>query len=830
MHFYTNFCMRGSDVLIRGYQDGKKFKEKIHISPYLFVNTNKETKYRTIHGSAVERIDFEDVKTARKFLHQYQNVEGFNIYGMENFVYPFINDMFPGMVDYDPSLISIANIDIETDSEGGYGDVTTALKEITAITMKHNNIFHVFGCKPYNTDKNNVVYYFCENEENMLLKFLDIWRIIAPDVVTGWNIEIYDIPYIVKRMEVVFGENFAEKMSPWGILQTKKIAYKGNEIEVPFPLGVTVLDYMALYKKFSYTNQESYALDHISYVVLKENKLDYSEHKTLHGLYKNDYNKFIEYNIHDVELVSRLEDKLGFIMQVFAIAFDAKVNFADAFTSVKMWDVIIHNYLIERNIVVPLNKNGENTAEEELVGGFVKDPIIGMHDWVVSFDLNSLYPHLIMQYNISPEMFIGKIQNFPSIAKLISDKNNAVSEYDHCSIAANGCAYLKEKQGFLAALMEKVYNDRSLYKNKMIEAKKQYEIDKSEETSKLISRFHNLQLAKKIQLNSAYGSLGNKYFRWFDHNHAEAITKSGQLSIRWIEKCINTYMNKIFKTKKDFAIAIDTDSIYIDMNDAVKLMYGDRQVDKQKIVDALDKFANEKLTPYINNAYVALSKRMNAFDQKMFMKRENIADKAIWTAKKKYIMNVYDEEGVRYNEPKLKIMGLEAIKSSTPSVCRSAIKEAMYIIMNKNEDELISFVSDFKKKYTSFSFEDIAFPRGCKGLDKYTDVNGNYIKGTPIHVRGAIVYNTMLKKKGLENDYEMIYNGSKIKFCYLKLPNPTKENIISVPVELPKEFDIHQYIDFETQFQKSFIDPLTIILDTIKWKYEEVNTLESLFA
>jgi DNA polymerase elongation subunit (family B) len=713
--------------------------------------------------------------------------------------------------------------------------IATTPNEITAITISRNGYKSVFGCKDYVEHQENIKYYRCKSEYHLLQVFLEIWNSsdYRPDVLTGWNVEFFDIPYLVGRILKVLGQEAVNRMSPWGFIRPYDVEIKGRRVTSYNMMGITVLDWMALYKKFSYTNQESYRLDHIAKMVLGDQKLDYKAqgYTSLDDLYERNYQMYVEYNIHDVEIVDRLEAKEKLIELVFAMAYDAKVNYQDCLASVRQWDVIIHNYLMERNIVVPQGKNAQ--GDDELVGGYVKDPKVGMHRWVVSFDLNSLYPHLIQQYNISPEMFIEKKWDFMTIEQLLTVKDLGMSGSDY-SYAANGCVYRKDKQGFLGAIMHKMYDDRVVYKKQMIEVKKEYEKTKDESLKREISRLHNMQQSKKIQLNSAYGALGNKYFRWYDINHAEAITMSGQLSIRWIADRMNEYLNKVCKTtrKVDFIIASDTDSIYVTLAPLVDMMIPKHeQTDTKKITEMVDKFCVSKIEPFIDKSYQELADRMNAFAQKMFMKREAIADKAIWTAKKRYILNVWNQEGVAYDEAKLKMSGIEAVKSSTPQACRDSLKKAFGVIMNSDETALQKYIAQFRDEFNTMDFQSIAFPRGISNLSSYnTRDQESYKSGTPIHVRGSILYNRMLKAKKLGNKYEKITNGDKIKFCYLKLPNPTQMNVIASPAELPDELGLSQYIDYKLQFEKAFLAPLEGILNVIGWSVEKQSTLEDFFG
>jgi DNA polymerase elongation subunit (family B) len=391
--------------------------------------------------------------------------------------------------------------------------------------------------------------------------------------------------------------------------------------------------------------------------------------------------------------------------------------------------------------------------------------------------------------------------------------------------------YRKDVRGFLPELMEKMYNDRVIFKKKMLVAKQQYEKTKTKELEKEIARCNNIQMAKKISLNSAYGAIGNQYFRYYKLANAEAITMSGQVSIRWIEGKMNSYLNKILKTNDiDYVIASDTDSIYLNMGPFVDIVYKGREKTTEEIVGFLDKVCSMEFEKYIESSYQELADYVNAYDQKMQMKRENIADRGIWTAKKRYILNVWDSEGVRYDEPKIKIMGLEAVKSSTPAPCRQMIKDALKIVMTKTEDEMISFIDNFRKEFNQLPPEEISFPRSINDVDKHKSTSTLYSKGTPIHARGAILYNHLIKEKKLDKKYAKIQNGEKIKFCYLKLPNPIRENVISYIQEFPKEFGLDKYIDYDLQFSKAFLEPMKVILDAINWKVEKTVNLESFFG
>ena len=823
--------MIGDKFLVRGYDNGEYFQIRDDYQPTLFVSSNKETQYKTLDGQYVAKVKPGTVRETKEFIRQYEFVDNFQVFGNERFIYQYISDKYPqDEVKFDISKIRLYTMDIETKSENGFPDVESADQEMLLISMQNYNTKEIitWGQGPFKLKQGNHYYKQFNNEFDLLNDFISWWMKNTPDIVTGWNIQMFDIPYLAKRLYRVLGDKVARRLSPWGLCSPKELYIKGRRHIVYDIGGITQLDYLDLYKKFTYTNRESYRLDYIAQVELGQKKLDHSEHDTFKDFYTNGWQKFVEYNIIDVELVDRLEDKMKLIELALTMAYDAKVNYNDVFYQVRMWDNIIYNYLKKRNIVIPPKLSEQK--DEKYAGAYVKEPKPGKYDWVVSFDLNSLYPHLIMQYNISPETL--RDERHPTVSvKDILEKNLTFEMHKDNAVCANGAMYRKDKRGFLPELMEKMYNERVIFKKRMLEAKQEYEKNPTDNLVKEIARCNNIQMAKKISLNSAYGAIGNQYFRYYQLANAEAITLSGQDSIRWIENKMNDFLNKILKTEKeDYVIASDTDSIYLNLGPLVDVIYKDKEKDSESIVSFIDTICEKTLEPFIDQSYKELAEYVNAYDQKMFMKRENIADRGIWTAKKRYILNVWNSEGVQYHEPKLKMMGIEAVKSSTPAPCREMIKDALKLMMNGTEDDVIQFIENSRKEFRRLPPEEIAFPRSVSDVNKYKSSNMIYIKGTPIHVRGALLFNYYIKKHNLTNKYSLIGNGEKIKFCYLKKPNKLHENVISFIQDFPKELGIDKYVDHDLQFDKSFLEPLRIILDSIGWKVERTANLESFFV
>ena len=820
--FYTNVQPHGNFIALRGVNDrGESFKEKLNYEPTLFVESHKpqNPQWKTLDDRNVAPVKWGSMKDSRQAMKDY----GGNVFGFDQFQYSFISDNYRGMVDYDLDKIKIGFIDIETSSEHGFPDVRSANEEVLAISYRCGKSFKVYGCQEY-TPAEGIEYIHCENETRLLENFVLDWSMNYPDIITGWNSRFFDIPFLVNRIVKILGEKMAKKLSPWGWYKEHEVNLFGNrQLQVFDLVGISSIDYMDAYKKFTYVNQESYSLNHIAYAELGEKKLDYSEYASLHELYQTNFQKFVDYNVHDVVLLERLEEKMKLLEMIISLAYMAKCNFNDVFSPVKMWDCIIYNHLKDQQIVVPPKKH--DTKSEAYEGAYVKDPQIGRHKWVASFDLNSLYPHLIMMYNISPETLVGMYPESGLVDALLDrDVDVAFLKEKNLTMTPNGSLYTRKKQGFLPALMEKMYTDRVKYKDLMIAEQKK---GKAADTNKL-AQYHNMQINLKIALNSAYGALGNQWFRFYDVRNAEAVSVAGQLSIRWAERAVNQYLNKIMETENhDYVLASDTDSLYVTLESLVQKV---GLTDTDKIIEFMDKVCEGKIQDVIDKCYGEMAEYVNAFEQKMVMKREVLAEVGIWTSKKHYILNVHNSEGVQYDEPKLKIMGIEAVRSSTPESCRNALKEAFKIMMNGTEEDVINYIEGFKTKFKSLPTEEVSFPRSVKGLAKYHDAASIYQKSTPIHVKGSLIYNKMLQNKRLTRKYPKIQEGEKIKFAYLKEPNPTGDTVIAMLNALPDEFELKPYIDYEKQFTKAFLDPIIGILNVIGWEHERKTNIMSFFT
>lgn len=836
MNFYTSVNRYGNNILYRGFEDGKRIAKKIPYMPTLFTNSDKETGWYNLQGDPVLPHTFDTMRDARDFIKKYEGVENFPIYGTTNYITQFIADRFPGQVNFDISKVNITYIDIEVASDEGFPFVEQAAHPVTTISMKNNqsDVYYVWGLYDYDPDKcevegiNAIHYKKCKDEIELLLDWLSWWNSeqYCPDIVTGWNTRGFDFPYLVNRVKNIIGGDVYKKFSPWGMVDDRTINIAGRPQQFYEFGGIQQLDYLELFRKFAYKygTQESYKLDNIGHVVLGERKLSYDEYGSLHSLYKSDYQKYVDYNIKDVQLVERLEEKLNLISLAMTMAYRGGVNFSDTFGTVSIWDAIIYRILLQQQIAIPPKIHHH---KKEYEGAYVKEPQKGMHDWVVSFDLNSLYPNIIVQNNISPETLLPGNELGTSLDNILNGRYPEPS--DDYAISATGLKTRKDVVGIIPKVIKQYYDERRQIKNEMLRVSQEYEnATDARQKQKLdykATQLENSQMSIKILMNSLYGAYANNYFRYFDNRIAEGITLTGQLAIRWAEKAINEELNTMLDTmNNDYVIAIDTDSLYVNMSALVE------KFNPNKPIDFLNKVSKQHFEPLLEKAYDKLFKILNSKENRMEMSREVIADRGVWIAKKRYILNVWDNEGVRYNEPKIKMMGVDAVRSSTPGICRDKFKKIFKIILEEGEEATQKFIADFRKEFRTLDPEDVSFPRGCKGLDKWADIHNIYLKACPIHVRGALLYNHYIKENKLEQKYEMVNNGEKIKFCYLKVPNPIKENVISYPNALPKQLDLHRFVDYNKMYDKAFVEPIRHLLDAVGWEVEKKATLEDFFV
>ncbi len=835
--FYTDVQRYKNKLLVRGYDTGVRFQEEVRYRPYLFVESNNsEENFRTVLDKPVMKMKFDSMWEGNSFYKERREM-GQPVYGLTNFVYPYINDAFPGQLEVGMERIRIGIIDIEVGSDNGFPEAMLAEQPVTAITIHFKDTYITLACGEFQTDRKDIAYMQCDSEFMLLRKFVRIWEEMDLDVVTGWNIEFFDIPYLVNRIRKVLGQSWMERLSPWGIINERQIEYAKGKFATGYEIyGLGILDYLRVYKKFSYIPQESYRLDHVGNVDLGIKKIDYSEYDSLHRLYIENHQKFIEYNIRDVEIVQGLEKKHALLALCILLTFDSKINFGDVFTPMRVWDVIIHNYLMDRGVVVDPSPWEKGEAEEQYEGAYVKEPQVGMHEVVVSYDVTSLYPSLIVQHNISPETYAGQLDDHGfgmSRTDLYTHLMNRKSipanidtfiENKNLTLCANASLWRKDKRGVFPELVKKVMDERKVYKKKMLAARERFEKTKDIADEYEAQRWKVLQHVRKIQINSLYGCVGNKFFRWYRLEGAEAITLTGQFAIQWMEADVNEFLRGWTHRDEDYAIAMDTDSIYL------RLYFLRQKMEFRDNIPAIEEFCETHLDPLFDSSALRLMEMLRGIEQAVFMKREVIADKGIWTGKKRYVLNVYVEEGVVYEKPKLKLTGIEAIHTSTPSICRDMIKESLNVIMRGTQEELFEKVREYRQRYYEARFEDMSSPITCNGMWKYADPVSVYKSKTPVHVKGALFYNRAIATMKLANKYPLIKESDKVRWAYLKEPNILDTSVVSIPGVMPPEFRLEAHIDRKKMFENNYYRPMAKLAGAAGWTLEKMTNLDDVFV
>lgn len=836
--FYTYVGQYGNKLFVRGFKNGREQIFKTNYCPSLYVKSKKkDSEWKSIYDEPLDEIKFGDIADAKDFVQRYKEVSNFEIHGIQNYNYQYIAQEYPGEIQYSLLDMDIQTLDIETATEDGFPDIQTANQEVLLITMysKHKRKAITFGTRSWDQAKlskevqellkdHEIEYRLCKDEFSMLRQFVDYWANNFPTIVTGWNTSQFDFPYLVNRINRILGEDETKRLSPFGVVSSREVEIYGKRVQLFDIVGIIEADYLELYKKYTYSSQESYSLEYIATQELGVGKLDYEG--SFKDFYTNDWTNFVAYNIIDCIRVDEIDNKMQLIDLLMSITYLAKCNVKDTFGTVKPWDVFIFNHLYNKKVAVPpqTKKHGG-----EFEGAWVKEPHIGMHGWTVSFDFSSLYPTIIRQWNISPDMYVRDYRETLNVKDVLSTKEGLShygQEHDLC-VAANGTLYKRHRMGFLPEIIAGTMSGRKTAKKAMLALEQKYQAsgkdDKALEAQ--ISALNNRQMAFKILNNSLYGAISNAGFRYFELPMAEAITLTGQASDMHIEQSLNKFMNKALGTTDvDYVIAGDTDSVYLNVDPIVKKFCKDKSIDET--VAWLDKFCTQAVQPIIDKSINHIFDLCNCFEKLMDMKREAIASKALWQKKKRYGMIVHNSEGVDYKPYKLKIMGLDMIKSSTPKLVRNELKECLTIMFEQGEEALQEHVSQAKKKFTSADPEDVSFPRGVSDLDKWLD-KGHPKKGCPMHVRAAALYNLHKDKTDTP-----IRNGDKIKFINLKMPNPIKEDVIGFPAtgKIPRRKELLKYIDWNLMWEKTFLSPLEGLTTACNWNHTKQATLEDFFG
>jgi len=837
--FYTHVYANRKGIYFRGYENRKRVTKRItDYKPSLFVPAQESTTYKTVTGLPVQRLQFDSIAEAQDFMRSNEAIEHQYLFGNTRWHYAYMSDRYEDGVDFDMNLIRKVTLDIEVDSSKGFSNPSDPFASIISITIKYRDKYYVLGLKPYRPKRPDVKYKHFKDERQMLVEFIELWKGFDFDIIFGWNTDQYDIPYIVNRINKVVGKGAANALSPWGLIRDTQVNFRGRQIPGYDIVGIVSLDYIDLYRRYM-PKAESDALKFVADLELGETKVEYDG--TLHDLYTKDYDKFIEYNVQDVALVEKLDAKLKLADVVITTAYDSKCNFSDVQQQVRMWDAISFNELKKRKVAVPFIE--EHDKNDKYEGAFVLPAQVGKHKWVVSFDFASLYPSLIIEHNISPDtlckplsVLLGEDVKFDEEGMVSRLQDLSLLKRGNFTVSGAGWLFTRNQSGFLGDIMKRLFEDRMTYKAKMKEAQKKAIEAKSEEElykwEAIATKYNNFQSAKKVQLNAAYGSLGSKYFRFYNPELARSVTLSGRAVLLTVKDVITKRMYEKYKSSTDPIIYGDTDSLYISAKPFVhKLQSG---LTSPEIVDLIDKEFCSDIYSHIKEGLSLHRERYNTFTEQLEMVRDVIAEDTIFVSKKRYLMEIWDKEGTRYPTPKRKATGLEMIKSTTSKVCKEWLNNAADVILKGSATDLQNLVSDYRRKFEMLPLEQASFPINVSDIEKYTALlnSKNIItfedtvdvherkglgKGAPIQVAAAFTYNRFLKENKLNKRYDTIKSGERMRFFYLKEQNPYRSHVMGMLDKVPKELNLKEWIDYEGQFNKVFVGPLNILLRATGW-------------
>ena len=852
MEQYLNVVKLGSNICVRGVDEyGNRYTEKVPYEPYSYVESNTITEDRSMTGRYLRTVHHESMSEAYQFKKRCTS-QDIKVYGMDDNVCQYMTDMYNN--DYDTENVKVFYIDIENlmrdkngdrfgiDTEGAHG-------ELTAITIYDTSTkkYHVFGTHEWENELYphlDIEYYHAIDEYDLCLLFLAFWKSNYPDIVTGWNSNFYDIPYLINRLYQVIGEARTRKLSPWNKITRREHHNDKGKLEIDYKIvGIACVDYIQIYKKNTFHKQESYKLDFIANAELGKGKLDFHDegYKNLDDLHDRNYQKYIDYNIRDVESLIQIDDKNGFVDIVIGIAHYAIVNYDEVYSVLRCWDSIRHTYLKARNVIS--SPKSRNEKPDQFIGAYVKEPRPAMYKWIVTFDLSSLYPSIIMTCNIGDETLLA-YDDIPDellelydrdISRLIlneeiTDTQMRVLKDNNLVMAANGTFYHNQDQSVQSILCEDILAKRKVYKTAMLKYKDEYERAKTagaddaelKRINDLVTYNKNQQLVVKVLANSLYGAMGNQHDRYFDLKLAEGVTLTGQTIIKWAEKKVNEYLNKVLDTDDvEYCIYSDTDSIFVNLDPMVQKLGLEGE---PKIVEFLDT-VGDKINDKLSEFYDELGVTLNTQNNKMNMKREVISSSSIFRSKKNYAMKVWDNEGVRYDEPDYKIMGIEVVRSTTPQFIKERIREVLIMMLSDcSRTDLLDYVEKVRQEYNdNENLEDTVFPKGTKDLEKWMDAKTVYLPRVPIHVRGSLLFN-----KYYADEDNIIQSGDSVRYSYLKKPNPMNENVISFIDDMPEE--LKPYIDKGINFEKIFLKPVTSLASVIGWSMNNTISLADLMG
>ena len=839
---YINVYRSSSTELTHTFiEDGVRKREVVQFQPLRGYHCNTESEWKDIYGRNLTTQRFDSMYAAAQW--EKENKDLFDIYGSIQAPVEFITEFYHDVIKPQKKSMNIYNLDIEvyTGGTSGFPKPHNKANYISAVTFQNmvTNQYYAFGLKDYTPKKDNVHYYKCKNELHLIDALLDFVNRQDIDVLTGWNIEAFDIPYIVNRITFLMGEEAARRLSPDRTVTKDKKTINKREVEIFKIQGIIVWDYYNLYQKFTFDKKERYTLDYISQYEKVAAKIDYHAdgYESIADMYDNDFDLFMEYNIMDVECVYKLDQKMKFLDIAIQYTYMMKCDPDNIFGTVRPWDAMLYNELYYKKILCSPNKT---QAKSDFVGGYVREPERGMANWVTVYDIVSSYPNQIISSNLSPEMIVASsmIDKYPELVAIrehftgsieyIGDEKylnidacldiealetitETLDKYDLC-FTPNGQFFRKDRQGFIPEVVQRIFKERVAIKGEIKRAKEAHDKD-------LVEYLESRSLILKICINSLYGCTGSEHFRYYDVRLATAVTWQGQLCARGVaEYVIKKFPSLSWKYS-------DTDSIFLSLERAVEMKYGKDRPDIETIALFLLQLQEKRIDPVIDEYFVRLGKALNTHQMTVKMEHECLADMTIFIEKKKYAMKQVFKEGEWFlDKLKLKIKGIEIVRTSTPQCCRDVLKTALELIFTSTNAALIELVDEFKEKFYSLPFEDVAFPRGANFKDYKLDS-----KSLPIAVRAAMIYNRALKDTNVDEKYIPIGDGDKIKFAYIRKPSLFHSDVLGILDTMPTEWEGKYTLDYKTQFEKAFMAPLAKIVKCINWQTTVVASLESFF-
>jgi len=837
-------------------ENGERVKFTTSFEPYVYIESTAGTDGVSIFNTPLKKIKFKNQFERSKFLNETSIKRIFHNLNAEQ---QFLLEMFKNDAekeDFSKNKLKIFYLDIETYGKNGFSTPEEAKDPINLITIYDSlsEKYYTWGLKNNFVPKNdNETYFKCNNEESLLRKFLDFWKRDYPDCVTGWNISGYDIPYIINRINNILGDEESNKLSPIEKLHFREnvaVNKLGKPIDRWYICGLSILDYMEVYKAFSLGDRESYSLNYIAEYELEENKIQYMS-SSLADLADSDWITFVEYNIQDVKLLVKLEDKLKYLKLIRNLSYKGFIPFEKSMGKVSLITGAVAHQAQKQNKIIP-TFNIKN-IKQSFAGGFVMEPKPGLYEDVVTYDANSLYPNTIITLNISTETKIGKIIKIENgvytlklsndkVVNLEEEKFKRLVEKEKLSITKANVLYTQKIKGIVPSLIDKLYQERVDAKNKMLAAKKKIKGAKTEEEKiKLKEEAVDndiLSNVYKVILNSIYGVFSQIYSPLFDIDHAESVTLTGQSVVKQGSEIVYHYLkDNGFNGKiEDVCIYQDTDSCFFTFKNFLNLKNINLKTDELnisnqafEIIDDIGVFLNKEINEWA-------TKEFNSIDPRYFFKREKICDVVLLQKKKFYILHILDKEGVKTN--KFEYKGIEVAKSVISKEVKELIKEVIESAISSKDRKMANKIfQDGYEKFCNMNPEEIASRKKINNYEKYfsqIDAKGNFAKGTPNHVKAAVNYNNLIKKLDITDIYQQISSGEKIKTLYC-LKNSLHYDNIAFSNVFPKEFFTYLKPDYKKMFEKNVIPVVSRVFNTVGWPipkigYEQVTDLNELFS